>query len=148
MAYKNHEGYSDPTAGRAMSEMMREYRRQQKEDWNRKYEIKTRPKVYVVSKYAGDIEANVAAAVRCCQYVIRKQKIPVASHLLYPAMLNDSDPKERELGTMFGLALLAVCNEVWVFQPPDGLSPGMQTEVQEAKRLNKTIRYFDLEVTS
>lgn len=147
MAYKNFEGYSDPTAGQAMSKVMREYRARQKETWNRRYEIRNRPRVYVASRYAGDVERNVAAAVRCCQFAIRRGCIPIASHLLYPQILQDNIPEERELGTVFGLALLALCDEVWIFTDGDGLSPGMAAEEHEAKRLGKPIRYFDLEVT-
>lgn len=147
MTYKNFEGYSDPTAGQAMSKVMREYRARQKETWNRRYEIRNRPRVYVASRYAGDVERNVAAAVRCCQFAIRRGCMPIASHLLYPQMLHDNIPEERELGTVFGLALLALCDEVWFFTDGDGLSPGMAAEEHEAKRLGKPIRYFDLEVT-
>ena len=147
MTYKNFEGYSDPTAGQAMSKVMREYRARQKENWNRRYEIRNRPRVYVASRYAGDVERNVAAAVRCCQFAIRRGCMPIASHLLYPQMLRDNIPEERELGTVFGLALLALCDEVWFFTDGDGLSPGMAAEEHEAKRLGKPIRYFDLEVT-
>ena len=69
--------------------------------------------------------------------------MPIASHLLYPQMLNDSDPQERELGMDFGLALLACCDEVWVFGKP---SPGMEREITEAKRLNKPIQYREVPV--
>ena len=148
MAYKNSEGYSDPTAGIAMGQAMREYRQRQKQDWRRKYEIRSRPKVYVVSRYAGDIDANVAAAIRCCQFAIRKGMMPLASHLLYPQMLRDHVPEERELGTMFGMAMLAMCDEVWIFKGQSGLSPGMAAEEVEAKRLGKPIRYYDLEVVT
>ena len=147
MTYKNHEGYSDPTAGMAMSRVMRQYRKRQKENWNRRYEIRNRPKVYVASRYAGNVKQNVAAAIRCCQFAIQKGCMPIASHLLYPQMLHDDDPTERELGTGFGLALLALCDEVWIFTDKSGLSPGMEAEEYEAKRLGKLIRYFDLEVT-
>ena len=148
MGYKNHEGYSDPTTGAALANIMREYRAQRKESWKRQYEMRNRPKVYVVSRYAGDVEKNVADAIRCCRFVMARRMIPVASHLLYPAMCDDSVPEERELGTMMGLALLAVCDQVWIFTDGGYLSPGMQAEEREAKRLKKPIRYFDLkEVT-
>lgn len=142
--YKNSEGYSDPTAGAAMSRVMKEFRQEQKNKWNRQYEMKHRPKVYIVSKYAGDIEKNVENAVCYCRYAIRCGKMPIASHLLYPAVCRDHIPKERELGMMFGLALLAMCDEVYVFGKD--ISPGMVQEIQEAKRLGKAIRYFDEEV--
>ncbi|MDD4688533.1 MAG: hypothetical protein PHE51_02150 [Eubacteriales bacterium] len=137
--YKNSEGYSDPTAGIAIGRVMREYKLEQKEKWRRQHELKNRPKVYVASKYAGDINSNVANAIRYCQYVIEKKCMPVASHLTYPVMLNDADPHEREMGLMFGLALLAICDEVWCFGE---ISQGMELEINEAKRLGKKICYF------
>jgi hypothetical protein len=132
--YKNSEGYSDPTAGQAMSRMMKEYKQQQK----KRYAEKNRKKVYVASPYAGDVETNVRKAIRYCRKVIDAGYMPVANHLMYPAMLDDNNPVERDLGLMFGLALLSLCDEVWVFGPA---SPGMQQEINEAKRLNKKIVY-------
>ena len=141
MNYKNNEGYSDPTAGTAMSNMMKEFRQERKAKWQIEHDAKTRKRVYVASPYAGDIEQNTANAVCYCQYAIQRGYMPVASHLLYPAMLADNDPQQRTLGTMFGLALLNLCHEVWVLGAQ--LSPGMEREVVEAKRLKKPIRYFD-----
>jgi hypothetical protein len=134
--YKNNEGYSDPTAGAAMSHIMKEYRQEQK----KKYAEKNRRKVYVVSKYAGDVETNTAAAVVYCRRVIDAGYMPIASHLLYPQILNDNDPAERNMGLMFGLALLKLCDEVWVF---GSISSGMAQEIEEAKRLNKKVTYFE-----
>lgn len=141
--HKNGEGYRDPTAGEAMSNIMREYRQKQKE----KYAIKNRSKIYVASRYAGDIEKNVADAARACRYVARQKKIPVASHLMYPYMgFDDSNPAERELCCLFGLALLAVCDEVWCFKAEGKISEGMQGEINEARRLGIPVRFFDMEV--
>lgn len=89
MLYRNAEKYYDPTAGKALSKVMKEHRQSEKEKWARLFEIKHRPKVYVVSRYAGDVEANIAAAVHYCRYVIENRCIPVASHLLYPQMLKE-----------------------------------------------------------
>lgn len=100
--YRNGEGYYDPTAGAAMSRVMKEYRQARKAEWEKENEIKSRPRAYVVSRYAGDVERNVKMALNYCRHLIRKKKIPIASHLLYPQMLNDSDPEERRLGIMFG----------------------------------------------
>ena len=133
--YKNHEGYADPTAGLAMSRIMKAYRQKQK----KRYADKNRRKIYVASRYAGDVDAN-AAAVTYCRRVIDEGYMPVASHLLYPQILNDNIPEERELGLLFGLSLLAVCDEVWVFGT---VSPGAAQEIEEAKRLKKQIRYFE-----
>lgn len=135
--YRNSEGYADPTAGAAMSQIMREYKQKQK----KLYAEKNRRKVYVASAYAGDIEANTTKAVEYCQMAIDAGYMPLASHLLYPQMLNDKVPAERELGLMFGLALLRMCDEVWVC----GLvSSGMAQEIEEAKRLNKKVVYKEV----
>lgn len=139
--YRNSEGYADPTAGMAMSMMMRDYRKRQKNRWRRQYAMKNRKKIYVASKYAGDVSANRRSAVRYCKYVIENDGMPIASHLLYPQMLDDRDPDQRELGCMFGLALLAICDEVWCFGNVSD-SEGVQKEIAEAKRLGKTVRYF------
>ena len=97
----------------------------------------------VTSKYAGDIEANTAAAIRYCRFAIEQGYMPIASHLLYPQILNDNDPDERELGLMFGIALLAKCNEVWCFG--DEKSAGMLQEIKIALKLKKRLRFFSVE---
>ena len=128
-----------------MGAMMREYRQEQRQIWKRQYELKNRTKVYVVSKYAGDVDRNVASAVKACRFVIRNRKMPIASHLLYPQMLDDTDAAQREIGTMYGMALLALCDEVWIFRENGEMSDGMAAEEREARRLGRKIRYFDLE---
>ena len=134
--YRNSEGYADPTAGAAMRQMMKEYRQRQKQH----YADKNRRKVYVASRYAGDVDTNVKNAIRYCRLVIDRGYMPIASHLLYPQILRDDDPVERELGMLFGLALLRDCDEVWVFGE---VSPGVAREIEEAKRLQKRIRFVE-----
>ena len=141
--YRNSEGYADPTAGAAIGKVMKEYRLERREIWRRQTELKERPKVYIVSRYAGDVENNVKVAIRYCRFAIDKQKMPIAAHLLYPQIVDDNNPTEREIGTMYGLALLALCDEVWCFGKT--LSVGMEQEIKEAKRLGKPIKYFDEE---
>lgn len=134
--YKNSEGYSSPTEGMAISHVMKEYRQLQK----KRYADKNRRKVYVASKYGGDVNANVVATIGYCRRVIREGYMPIASHLLYPQMLDDKNPSERELGLLFGLALLRMCDEVWVFGT---VTSGVASEIEEAKKLKKQIRYFE-----
>ena len=134
--YRNSEGYADPTAGAAMRRMMKEYRQRQKQH----YADKNRRKVYVASRYAGDVDTNMKNAIRYCRLVIERGYMPIASHLLYPQILRDDDPVERELGILFGLALLRDCDEVWVFGE---VSPGVAREIEEAKRLQKRIRFVE-----
>ena len=139
--FKNIEGYPDPTAGTAMSRVLKEDKQRQR----RRFAAKNRRKIYVVSKYAGDVATNKENAVRFCRYVIDRGNMPVASHLLYPQILNDSSPHEREMGLMFGLALLALCDEVWIFTENGEISSGMKREIEEATQLGIPVRQLDLE---
>ena len=140
--YKNTEGYSDTTAGEAIGNVVHQERSiRRKLERKRRHKIKSRPFVYVVSKFAGDVPSNVQNAKRYCRYAVSQKTIPIASHLLFPRFLNDNDAGERELGMLFGQALLAICKEVWVFGTD--YSKGMKAEICEAERLSKTIRYFD-----
>ncbi len=102
-------------------------------------EIPGRARIYVASKYAGDVEKNAADAIRYCRHVIGLGRIPVASHLLYPQMLDDGDPEERLLGTAFGFSLIGYCEELWVFGE---VSHGVKREIEEAERTGKKVRYF------
>ena len=139
--HRNSEGYADPTAGAAMQRILyQQYIERQK----KRNAYKNRKKIYVASRYAGSIEANVQAAIRYCRRVIEAGYMPIASHLLYPQMLDDSDFEEREMGLMFGLVLLRMCDEVWVFGE---ISRGMAEEIKEAKDRKKTLRYFKEETT-
>lgn len=137
---RNKEGYADPTAAMAMGNAMKEYKKQQKEKWKQEYEKRNRSKVYVISKYAGNTKKNTKAAIEHCRYVISQGKMPIASHLLYPQILDDSNPEERALGMSFGLSLLADCEEAWCFGTE--VSAGMAAELKECERLKIPVRYL------
>ena len=94
--------------------------------------------IYIASPYAGDIEQNVAFAKLACRYAMSQGHTPVAVHLLYPQMLQDSDPAERELGLRLGHRVLRACDELWACG--DRLSSGMRREIEEAKALGVPIR--------
>ena len=128
--HKNAEGYPDPTAFAAFCAIAKE------EQALRAF----RPTVYLCSPYAGDIETNTAAARRYCRFAVEAGYIPIAPHLLFPQFLNDSDPKERELGLFFGNALLSKCAEMFVFG--SRISEGMEAEIKRATWKGHRIRYF------
>ena len=48
--------------------------------------------VYIASPYSGDVERNVAFAKAACRYAMNQGVTPIASHLLYPQMLDDGVP--------------------------------------------------------
>ena len=137
--YKNAEGYADPTAGEAISAAMRDYRQKQRKTFAAKH----RMRVSVASPYRGEnVRENLRAARRYCRIVIDAGHMPIAPHLIYPQILNDEIEEERELGLAFGISLLKLCDELWVFGEP---SEGMRGEIAEAQRMRRQIVYFDAE---
>ena len=65
---------------------------------------------------------------------------PVAPHLIYPQILDDTIPAQRELGLTLGYHLLAACSEMWVCG--ERISDGMAKEIHHAERLGINIRYI------
>ena len=99
--------------------------------------------VYICSPYSGDVEENTRSAIRYCRFAIDKGYMPIASHLLYPQILDDNNPDERKLGIIFGIKLLEKCREIWVFENlGKELSLGMHKEVDAARSRKITVRYF------
>lgn len=150
--FRNNEGIADPTAGLAMSNVMKEYRDKQKKEFRRREEIRNRKKAYVISRFAGNIDKNVENAREFCRFLIlRHQRIPIASHLLFPQMFSVSgetgEPSDiREIGLLYGLALMKDCDEVWVFKNGQPISEGMAEEIREAKKLGIPIIVNEKEV--
>ena len=70
--------------------------------------------VYICSPYAGDIGNNIRFAGAACRYAAEQGCAPVAVHLLYPQILDDSVPSQREAGIRMGLRVLASCEELWI----------------------------------
>lgn len=94
--------------------------------------------VYICSPYAGDIESNTRFAKAACRYAAEHGFAPVAVHLLYPQILDDSIPAQREIGIRMGLRVLASCDELWICG--SRISHGMSCEIAEAERLGIPIR--------
>lgn len=126
----NSEGYHDPTAYDALSSIENEARALRA----------FRPIVYICSPFAGDLEKNVVAARTYSRFAVEQGYIPIAPRLLFPQFLDDSDPKERELGLFFGNAIMSKCSEVWVFG--SHIPSGMEAEIKRAKWKNYRLRHF------
>ncbi|WP_414733861.1 DUF4406 domain-containing protein [Acetobacterium carbinolicum] len=125
---KNNEGYPDPTAYEALSNI-------------KKAEKGFKPIVYICSPYAGDVESNTEKAKRYSRFaVFERNAIAFAPHLLLPLYLSDDDPEERELALFMDLVFLGKCQELWVFG--ENITNGMRREINKAKRRYMTIRYF------
>ena len=95
--------------------------------------------IFICSPYAGDTAHNIRKAKEYCRFAVDEGYMPIAPHLLYPQILDDANPEERTLGMKMGLALLDLCDEIWVFGEP---SPGMAVEVAFARERRIPIKYF------
>ena len=95
--------------------------------------------VFICSPYAGDTARNIQRAKDYCRFAVDEGYMPIAPHLLYPQILDDANPEERTLGMKMGLALLDLCDEIWVFGEP---SSGMAVEVAFAKERRIPIKHF------
>ena len=66
----------------------------------------------------------------------------IVPHLYYPLFLDDNEPDQREAGMASALRLLEKCDVMFV-SIKQKVSQGMETEIDEAKRLNIPMRYFE-----
>lgn len=128
---KNAEGYQDPTAYEALTNIVKEERSARA----------FRPIVYICSPFSGNTEVHIGMARAYCRFAVDKGYLPIAPHLLFPQFLDDADQFERKLGCRFGEILMDRRAEVWVFG--SYFSKGMKAEIQRAKRKGYTIRYFN-----
>lgn len=96
--------------------------------------------VYVCSPLRGDMERNIVRANYFSRFVFEKGCIPIAPHVIFTQFLDDAKPKERKRGIEMGIALLKLCDELWVFGPT--ISEGMKTEIEVARKRGLPTRYF------
>jgi len=102
-------------------------------------------KVYICAPLGGNIQENLKKAKQYARFALLCGTAPVVPHF-YALCLNDSIPKEREIGMSAGLSLLWFCDEMWIFG--DKETEGMRAEIQFCKNLNVRIRRIqDSEIT-
>lgn len=126
----NAEHYHDPTAADALAAVEREEKAKAR-----------KPCVFICSPFAGDIDGNTKRALRYMRFAVVRGAIPFAPHLLYPQVLDEADPSERELGLFFGMVWLGKCDELWVFGRH--ISNGMAREIAKAKKRGIPVRRFN-----
>lgn len=85
-------------------------------------------------------QENVAYARACLLDSLRRGESPIASHLLWPSVLDDGTPSERAEGIEAGLAWLKVA-EASVVYTDRGISKGMLLGVDRARKLNVPVEY-------
>ena len=99
-------------------------------------------KVFVCSRYSGDVEQNIKNAQKYGKYSLKAGVAPFIPHLYLPTLLDDNDLKERELGINVGLTFLKDCGQIWVFRSDGEVSSGMQKEIQFAKNNHISVIYI------
>lgn len=89
--------------------------------------------VYICSPCQGDYEKNIQKAQGYCREAMEKWSdvLPIAPHVYFTQFLDDTNEKERELGMAAGIALLSICDEIWVYGM-ENPSQGMASEITYA----------------
>ena len=96
--------------------------------------------VYICSPLRGDIDENIKRATRYCEFAANCGVIPLAPHVAWNGIFNDTIPEKRELALKLGLELLHRCDEVWVMGGE--ISQGMRSEIEAANRLHIPVNYI------
>ncbi len=94
-------------------------------------------RVIVESPYAGNVELNVAYAKLCLKDSLSRGEHPIASHLLYPQVLDDLVPEQRRQGIAAGLAWSCVA-DYHVFYEDLGWSKGMDAAMDHCVKNDKS----------
>ncbi len=98
------------------------------------------PLVIIESPFAGDEEANTLYARNCLLDSLKRGEAPLASHLLYPQVLDDTNAQERKQGIEAGLAWGRLADLTAVYRDK-GISPGMWKGIERAKAEGRRIVY-------
>lgn len=100
-------------------------------------------RVIVESPFRGEYALNRAYLLMCLRDSLLRGEAPFASHLFYTEVLDDREPRDRELGIHAGLAwaegadLVAVYNDL-------GVSRGMQYAIEHHTAAGRRIEYRSL----
>lgn len=95
---------------------------------------------YICSPYSGDVEANTENARKYSRFAADNGVIPVAPHLLFPQFIKEET--ERETALRFDMEILSRCDVIWAFGADEGLTDGMDRELDEADRIGMPVRFF------
>ena len=86
----------------------------------------------IESPYRGDVERNKAYLDRCLLDSLQRGESAIASHKIWPGILDDNNPEQRELGIEAGLAWVPVADLVAVYTD-HGISSGMENAMSRAR---------------
>lgn len=97
-------------------------------------------KVVIESPFAGDVAGNVEYARAALKDSLSRDEAPIASHLLYPQVLDDTNMAERGQGIEAGLEWLRSAEAMVVYMDK-GISPGMTGAIHAANWLKIPVEY-------
>ncbi len=100
-------------------------------------------RVIIESPYAGNVARNLCYARMALINSLNRGEAPIASHLLYPQVLSDTDPIERAMGIEAGLAWVLRADLIAVYTDL-GISPGMKMGIERAARDRIIVEYRQL----
>jgi len=96
--------------------------------------------VVLESPYQGEVGENVEYAQQCLLDCLERGEAPIASHLLFPAILDDWEPHQRGIGLNAGRAWIRACDAMVVYCDR-GVSKGMHQAIGCARIWGKPIEY-------
>ena len=91
-----------------------------------------------------ETEGNKLFARHCMLDSLRREESPLASHLLWPGILDDADAHERALGIAAGLAWGRVAEATIVYIDL-GISEGMRLGINRAEAEGRPVEYRRLD---
>lgn len=94
--------------------------------------------IYICSPYRGDVKRNTENVKRYCRWA-QYDGIPIAPHLYFTQFLDEDFDRWR--GMSWGKYLMQSCSTIWILC--DELTEGMVEEIEEAKKLNLKMRFFN-----
>lgn len=101
--------------------------------------------VIIESPYSGATAANKEYARDALLDCLQRGEAPLASHLLYTQVLDDTIPNERAQGMAAGWAWIGQADKVAVYTD-FGITPGMQQGIDLAVGRGLEVEYRELGV--
>ena len=97
-------------------------------------------RVIIESPFAGNVRENIEYARKCLLDSLKRKEFPIASHLLYTQVLEDTNELERELGITAGLEWGKFAKKTVVYTDL-GISKGMEYGIAQAVKWEREIEY-------
>lgn len=103
----------------------------------------TKDRVFICSPFRGRIEANTRYAKAAVLDSFARGESPIALHLLYPQVMDDSDIVQRERALSAGFDWVKASSKVVVYSDR-GVSEGMRLEMDVAQLFDIPVEYRTL----